>query len=103
MHRNNAAGSCGGGSGGSQSRPRPPRPSRPPPPTQTTSAWSGSSVVDCSKEDGLFPDPDNCRGFIKCAQVLYTGSKFSYLEMIIFTNRETDTQIHVVVVYTLIQ
>ena len=69
MHRNNAAGSCGGGSGGSQSRPRPPRPSRPPPPTQTTSAWSGSSVVDCSREDGLFPDPDNCRGFIKCAQV----------------------------------
>ena len=35
----------------------------------TTTAWSGSSIVDCSVLDGLFPDPNNCRGFIKCAQV----------------------------------
>ena len=35
----------------------------------TTTAWSGSSIVDCSVVDGLFPDPNNCRGFIKCAQV----------------------------------
>ena len=35
----------------------------------TTTAWSGSSIVDCSVLDGLFPDPNNCHGFIKCAQV----------------------------------
>ena len=70
MGSNNEAGSCGA-SGGSGSAPTPASTTSPvvvtsPP---TTSSWSGSSVVDCSREDGLFPDPDNCRGFIKCAQV----------------------------------
>jgi len=70
MGSNNEAGSCGA-SGGSGSAPPPASTTSPvvvtSPPT-TTSSWSGSSVVDCSREDGLFPDPDNCRGFIKCAQ-----------------------------------
>ena len=50
--------------------PRPPPTTTPRPPESTTTAgWEGSSQVDCSVMDGLYPDPDNCRGFIKCAQV----------------------------------
>jgi len=45
-------------------RPRPTLPTMPP----TTTPFSSSSYVDCSVKDGLFPDPQNCRGFIKCAQ-----------------------------------
>ena len=62
----NNDGSCGGGA------VTPPTPTPPPPPTTTTTAapvWGGDSVVDCSLQDGLYPDPSNCRGFIKCAQV----------------------------------
>jgi len=35
--------------------------------TQTTS-YIPPAYVDCSIADGLFPDPHNCRGFVKCAQ-----------------------------------
>ena len=61
----------------SPSTSTPPRPTQPgPPPTRppvssttTSGGWEANSQVDCSVEDGLYPDPDNCRGFIKCAQV----------------------------------
>ena len=56
-----ASGGGGGGSATTTSRPEP---------TATTPVWTSASVVDCSVKDGLFPDPANCRGFIKCAQVL---------------------------------
>ena len=56
-----ASGGGGGGSATTTSRPEP---------AATTPAWTSASVVDCSVKDGLFPDPANCRGFIKCAQVL---------------------------------
>lgn len=78
MGRNNDVGVCnsegGEGGGGWSSAAVVTTTSRPSPPSTTTtmtpsSSWSGSSVVDCSVEDGLYPDPDNCRGFIKCAQV----------------------------------
>ena len=66
----NNGGSCsasgGGGGSGSGSATTTFRPE----PAATTPAWTSASVVDCSVKDGLFPDPANCRGFIKCAQVL---------------------------------
>ena len=66
----NNGGSCsasgGGGGGWSGAATTTPRP---PPAASSTPAWSSASVVDCSVQDGLFPDPGNCRGFIKCAQV----------------------------------
>ena len=66
MGSNNGGSCSASGGGGSQSVwATSPRPT----PAVTTPAWSGSSVVDCSAKDGLFPDPGNCRGFIKCAQV----------------------------------
>ena len=79
MGSNNGDGSCsasgggggdGGGGGWSGSVTTTSRPA----PAATTPAWSGASVVDCSVQDGLFPDPNNCRGFIKCAQVLVNMS-----------------------------
>ena len=33
------------------------------------SLFNSESIVDCSIRDGHYPDPDSCRGFIKCAQV----------------------------------
>ena len=39
-----------------------------PPPTTSPTPTTNPGLVDCSLEDGLFPDPHNCRGFIKCAQ-----------------------------------
>ena len=53
----------------------PPTPTTPVTTTTTTAApvWGGDSVVDCSRQDGLYPDPNNCRGFIKCAQVTVTA------------------------------
>jgi len=50
--------------------------SSPPPPT-TTAAPEVPVIptsVDCSTLSGLYPDPDDCRGFIKCAQ----GDRYSY-------------------------
>lgn len=43
-------------------------PATAPPPTTTTPGYQPPRFVDCSLVDGLFPDPHNCRGFIKCAQ-----------------------------------
>ena len=62
---------------GSCTSPHPgptPPPTPPPTPasttsTTTTAGWEVGSQVDCSVKDGLYPDPGNCRGFIKCAQV----------------------------------
>ena len=60
----------GGGPCTSPPTPTPPSTTTPTPPESTTTGgWEGSSQVDCSVRDGLYPDPDNCRGFIKCAQV----------------------------------
>ena len=66
----NNDGGCSDNTGGSGINPTssPPTTTSAPPPPSTT-VWGGSSVVDCSMEDGLYPDPANCRGFIKCAQV----------------------------------
>jgi len=33
-----------------------------------TTSYSPPAYVDCALADGLFPDPHNCRGFVKCAQ-----------------------------------
>merc|ERR1711953_1347834 len=33
-----------------------------------TSSYTPPAYVDCALADGLFPDPHNCRGFVKCAQ-----------------------------------
>jgi len=65
----NNGGSCSASGGGAGSGPSgsATTTSRPEPPA-TTQAWTSASVVDCSVKDGLFPDPTNCRGFIKCAQ-----------------------------------
>ena len=68
----NNGGSCstsGGGGAGSGPSGSATTTSRPEPPATTSPAWTSASVVDCSVKDGLFPDPGNCRGFIKCAQV----------------------------------
>lgn len=67
----NNGGSCSASGGGAGSGPSGSviTTSRPEP-LATTQAWTSASVVDCSVKDGLFPDPTNCRGFIKCAQVM---------------------------------
>jgi len=31
-------------------------------------SYSPPAFVDCALADGVFPDPHNCRGFVKCAQ-----------------------------------
>jgi len=48
--------------------PRPPSASTTTTAPTTTTTFSSSSTVDCSVQDGLYPDPHNCKGFIKCAQ-----------------------------------
>ena len=76
----NNGGTCSAPSEGSKPVTIPtPRP-RPTVPTtaSTTTPFSSASYVDCLVQDGLFPDPHNCRGFIKCAQVepcRYSNSK----------------------------
>jgi len=67
----NNGGTCATPGGGSSQVTTPrPRPTIPTTPTTTspTTPFSPASYVDCTVLDGLFPDPHNCRGFIKCAQ-----------------------------------
>jgi len=64
----NNDGACTGESG-QVTRPTPrPTTSTTPTTTTTTTPFSSSSYVDCTVKEGLFPDPQNCKGFIKCAQ-----------------------------------
>ena len=74
----NNDGSCGGGA------VAPPTPTQPPTTTTAAPVWGGDSVVDCSLQDGLYPDPNNCRGFIKCAQVTVTGQCCSCSVEVVF-------------------
>merc|ERR1719391_1360103 len=71
--KKNNGGYCSGSTSGSTATSSPIELINPAPTLATTTvppatSYSPPPYVDCAVADGVFPDPHNCRGFVKCAQ-----------------------------------